>query len=75
MADFIVTNRKLDGFPLPNLREAAGEIIVESRRPILTVPDNLKSFDPSGRALVAWDGSPCATAALHAAVALLQLSR
>ena len=75
MADLIVTNRKLDGFPFPDMREAAGEIIVKSGRPILAVPDNLTSFDPSGRALIAWDGSPCATAALRAAVALLQLSR
>jgi nucleotide-binding universal stress UspA family protein len=75
MADLIVTNRKLDDFPLPDMRAAAGEIIVKSGRPLLAVPDSLKSFDPSGRALVAWDGSPCATAALHAAVPLLQLSK
>jgi nucleotide-binding universal stress UspA family protein len=75
MAALIVINRKLDGFPLPDMRAAAGEIILKSRRPILAVPDNLKSFDPNGRALVAWDSSPCATAALHAAVPLLQLSR
>lgn len=75
MADLILTNRKLDGFPMPDMRKAAGEIIVKSGRPILAVPENLKRFDPSGRALVAWDGSPGATAALHAAVPLLQLSR
>jgi nucleotide-binding universal stress UspA family protein len=75
LADLIVTNRKLDGFALPDMREATGEIVVKSGRPILAVPDSLKSFDPSGRALIAWDGSPCATAALHAAVPLLQLSR
>jgi len=75
MADLIVTNRKLDGFPMPDMLQAAGEIIIKSGRPVLAVPDNLKSFDPRARALVAWDGSACATAALHAAVPLLQLSK
>lgn len=75
MADLIVVNRRLDGFPVPDMRAAAGEIIVKANRPILAVPDTATGFDPTGTALVAWDGSPCAMAALHAAVPLLQMSQ
>ena len=74
MADLIVVNRRLDGFPTPDMRAAAGEIIVKSGRPILAVPDTAKGFDAVGAALVAWDGSACAMAALHAAVPLLRLA-
>ena len=39
--------------------------------PILAVPRHLKVFDARGKAIVLWDGSPDAEAALRAAVPLL----
>lgn len=72
LADLIVVNRKLDGFPVPDMRVAAGELIVKSRRPILAVPDETNGFAVAGRALIAWDGSPAAIAAMRAAIPLLQ---
>ena len=74
LADLIVVNRQLDDFPVPDMRTAAGELIVRARRPILAVPPALERFDLA-RALVAWDGSACAAAALRAAVPLLLLAQ
>ncbi|MEG3144560.1 universal stress protein [Sphingomonas sp. RT2P30] len=73
LADVIVVSRRLDDFPLPDMRGIAGELIVASGKPVLAVPPDAQRF-VFGRALVAWDGSPAAAAALHAAVPLLQLA-
>jgi nucleotide-binding universal stress UspA family protein len=73
LADVIIVSlpeaggRKEDG-PLPIVAELA----VNSRCPVLAVPQDLKAFSPGGRALVAWDGSPEASAAVRAATPLLQ---
>lgn len=75
MADLIVTNRKLDACPVPDMRTAASEIVVKCGRPILAVPEDARRFDPTGPALIAWDGSACAMAALRAAVPLLSQSQ
>lgn len=73
LADVIVVSRRLDDFPLPDMRGIAGELIVASGKPVLAVPSDTPRFE-LGRALVAWDGSPAAAAALRAAVPLLQLA-
>lgn len=73
-ADLIVLNRKLDSFPYPDMRGAATEIVIKAGKPIVAVPDEVRNFPVMGRALVAWDGSTKATAALRAAVPLLQLA-
>lgn len=71
LADLIVINRQLDDFPLPDMRAVAGELIVASRCPILAVPEGLERLDLDS-AMIAWDGSPAAAAALRAAVPLLR---
>jgi len=73
-ADLIILNRALDGFPYPDMRETATEVVIKAGKPIIAVPDDAKGFPVAGRALVAWDGSAKATAALRAAVPLLQLA-
>jgi nucleotide-binding universal stress UspA family protein len=73
-ADLILLNRKLDSFPYPDMRETATEVVIKAGKPIVAVPDEAKGFPVTGRALVAWDGSAIATAALQAAVPLLQLA-
>lgn len=73
-ADLIILNRKLDSFPYPDMRDISSQILVKSGKPILAVPDEAKSFPVSGRALVAWDGSPRTAAALQAAIPLLKLA-
>lgn len=74
LADLIVVDRQLDAFPLVGLRDTAGEVVVRSGKPILAVPGASRGFDVCGRALICWDGSACAAAALRAAVPLLRLA-
>lgn len=74
LADLIVVNRKLESFPLPDMLNVAAGIIVGARKPILAVPEASRGITFAGHVLVAWDGSPSATAAMQAAVPLLKLA-
>lgn len=56
------------------MRTLAAGLVVKSGKPILAVPEQVTGFDAAGNALVAWDGSSEADAALCAAVPLLQLA-
>ena len=68
--DLIVINRRLDG-SWPDMRALASALIVKSGKPILAVPGGSTGLKVTGHALVAWDGSSAADAALAAAVPLL----
>jgi nucleotide-binding universal stress UspA family protein len=74
LTDLIVVSRRLDSFPLPDMRKVAGDLVVKSGKPVLAVPDDAVKFDVAGTALVAWDGSHAAAAAVRAAVPLLRLA-
>ena len=74
LADLIVVNRRLDSFPLPDMQSVAGDLVIKAHKPVLAVPDNANGFTVTGTALVAWDGSHAAAAALRAAVPLLQMA-
>lgn len=74
LADLIVLNRKLDASPYPDMRRTADAVILKTGKPVVAVPDNARGFRVSGRALIAWDGSPRTAAALQAAVPLLKLA-
>lgn len=71
LTDLIVINRELETSLFPNAIELAGRLLVEARLPVLAVPETATGLDIRGHALVAWDGSPSAEAALRAAVPLL----
>lgn len=71
LADLIVLNRELDA-GYPDMRGVAGDVLITSGKPIVAVPETARGFDAYGHAVVAWDGSPQAEAALQAAVPLLQ---
>lgn len=71
LADLIVINCQLDDFSLPDMRAVAGGLIVASRCPVLAVPQGHERLDPDS-AMIAWDGSSAAAAALRAAVPLLR---
>lgn len=73
LADLIVINRQLDDFPVPDMGGAAGQLILKSGKPLLAVPPDLRRLDLA-RAMIAWDGSFSAAAALRAAVPLLALA-
>ena len=50
------------------------DLTLGGRTPVLAVPQAAKGIAVTGHALVAWDGSPEASAALRAAVPLLRLA-
>ena len=54
LSDVIVVNRALDDFGVPDMRQAAGELIVRSGKPVLAVPAERKGIDLEA-VLVAWD--------------------
>lgn len=75
LADLIVINRGLDDeAAYPNMFDIAGDLIMEGRTPIMAVPEKAKSLDVRRPAIVAWDGSDHAAAAMRAAVPLLKLA-
>lgn len=75
LADLIVVNRGLDDeASYPNMFDLAGDLILESRVPVFAVPQKARSIDLGGHAIVAWDGSSHAVAAMRAAVPLLKLA-
>lgn len=72
LQELIVVNRRLEDFPWPNMLHMAGDLMLKSRKPILAVPETARGLNVGGRALVAWDGSPHADAALQAALPFLR---
>ncbi len=74
LCDLIVVSRRLDDFPLPDMLRAVSELIVKSATPVLAVPPASRGFLPTGRALIAWNGSASAIAAMRAALPLLRLA-
>jgi len=74
LQDIVVLNSLLDTFPDREMAHAAGDLIVNSGRPLLAVPEHASRFNVGGHAMVAWDGSGEAEAAMRAAVPLLALA-
>jgi len=74
LADLVVTSAHVSGLFGPDEHEIASDLLVRSRTPVLTVPDDLCRLDISGPAIVAWNGSNQAAAALRASVPLLKLA-
>lgn len=72
-ADLIVVNRQLHDFPVPDMRAVAGEVIARSGKPVLAVPEDQRRFDPDC-AMIAWNGSTSAMAALRQSIPLLARS-
>lgn len=74
LADVIVVNRRLSNDVL-DMANVAASVAIETHKPVVAVPDTVRRFDTAGRALVAWDGSLPAMAALCAALPLLRLAK
>ena len=72
--ELIVVNRQIEGARYPDMRTSTSNLIVSSGKPILAVPKEVTGFAASGRALIAWDGSLQADAAVQAAIPLLRLA-
>lgn len=52
----------------------AADLALGGRTPVIAVPQDMRAFNVIGRAVVAWDGSQEASAALRLAVPLLKLA-
>lgn len=74
LADIVVVSTGFDDRLFPSLGQITANLIVESRKPVLAVPREPTGLRLHGTALVAWDGSREAEAALRAAVPLLTLA-
>ncbi|NLS25396.1 hypothetical protein S2M10_03610 [Sphingomonas sp. S2M10] len=72
LADLVVLNRELDKVDYPDMRDLICDTILKTGKPIVAVPETMLGFDLYGHAVVAWDGSRPAEAALQAAVSLLK---
>ncbi|MFA6117929.1 MAG: universal stress protein [Sphingomonas sp.] len=70
--DLIVLNRDLDAAGSPDMGCLVAEVLSQSAMPVVAAPEQVRRFDIFGHALVAWDGSPQAEAALRAAIPLLR---
>jgi nucleotide-binding universal stress UspA family protein len=75
LADLIVMNRKLDDATGPDMLSSVSQVVMKTHKPVVAVGEDCRSIDVSGTAIVAWDGSPPAMAALTASVALLKLAK
>jgi nucleotide-binding universal stress UspA family protein len=73
MADLIVLNRDIKN-AYPDMEEIASEVLLKSGRPVVAVPQRCRRLDACGTAIIAWDGSTEAQAAMRAAVPLLNLA-
>lgn len=51
-----------------------GNVVLSSSAPVLAIPPQTRSFDVSGKAVIAWNGSPEASRAVRAALPLLRLA-
>jgi nucleotide-binding universal stress UspA family protein len=71
LTDVIVLNTTLDDPTLPDMRAIVSATAVKSKKPVLAVPYGYLRFAASGCAMVAWDGSEPAVAALRAATPIL----
>jgi nucleotide-binding universal stress UspA family protein len=74
LADIIVLNTKLADAIAPDMRSLVTSTVAGTRKPVLAVPEKARGIDLTGKALVAWDGSLPAMAALSAATPLLRLA-
>lgn len=74
LADLIVVTSDVGTMDYDQFLKVAGDLIVRTRKPVLAVPQHARRFAPTGRALIAWDGSREAAAALSSAVPLLTIA-
>ena len=74
LADLVIINRILDDSEYPDMFGLARHLVGALHAPILAVPQRGDGFAAHGSAIVLWDGSPDAEAALSAAIPLLKLA-
>lgn len=75
LQDLVIVSSPAEDWPVRlESPPTAADLVVHSRAPVLVVPDDTRSFDCTGTAMVAWDGSAEACQALRGALPLLKRS-
>lgn len=74
LADLVVVAKPGDSNGARQRLAHVGELALASSAPLLAIPAGQRSFDPLGKAIVAWNGSPEASAAVRAALPMLKLA-
>lgn len=74
LADLIVANCELPGLNIADIRKVAAPLVARAGKPILAAIDD-DGFNSAGPAVIAWNGSDPASAAVQAAVPLLKFSK
>jgi len=74
LADVIVSSLEADHLFEPNLARVTADVALVHNQPVVAVPSSSRAVDWNGAALVAWDGSIAAMAALRASVPILALA-
>ncbi len=72
LADLVVLNTRFDGLPGGDMDRVTASLVA-LHRPVLAVPADSRGIVDRRVAMVAWDGSDAAEAALRAAIPLLAL--
>jgi nucleotide-binding universal stress UspA family protein len=72
LCDVVVVTLADGAIERDNPRPLAAAVATGSRAPVLALPEQLSRFDPNAPILIAWNGSPEAAAAVHAALPLLK---
>jgi nucleotide-binding universal stress UspA family protein len=70
--DLIVMDQETDRLFPGRVSGAASDVLFRTGKPVLAVSAEARRFDAGGHALIAWDGSPSAIAAMRAAIPLLR---
>lgn len=75
LADLIVAGRtpQKDEFAAP-ATGLLGDLLFRARTPIFIAGDEARTVDPTGNAMIAWDGSPEAANAVRSSLGLLKLA-
>lgn len=73
LADLVVLNRKLDGHHFPDMREVVGNVVMQTRKPVVAVPEAARGMSLR-RALIAWDGQSSCAETVRSCTPLLALA-
>lgn len=74
LADLVLVSKPGEGDGARKRLAYVGELALASAAPLLAIPVGQRSFDPLGKVVIAWNGSPEASAAVRAALPMLKLA-
>ena len=74
LADIIVLNTEFAERDSINMRTIVSDLVMRAGKPILAVPQEIRSLDVGGHVLIAWNGVPEISETVRAATPLLVLA-